>query len=124
MAGRAVYGPRVTPAGRLDLEAAAAFLQTIPRGRWTSYGDVAVAAGRASSAGQPLSAWLGSKGPLVANVHRVSSVDGRISPGWKPAGPGLPATAAQVESTLLDEGVHFRDGRADPGQRWRLSDAD
>lgn len=110
-------------AARLDLEAAARFLATIPQGRWTSYGDVAVAAGRSSNAGQPVSAWLGSKGHLVESVHRVLNAEGRVSPAWKPAGPGLPKTAAEVEAKLRDEGVRFDSGRADPRQRWRPTDA-
>jgi alkylated DNA nucleotide flippase Atl1 len=104
---------------KLDLEAAERFLASIPQGRWTSYGDVAIAAGRASSAGQPISSWLGAKGHLVPNVHRVLNGAGEISPAWKPAGPGVPETPEQVEGLLRAEGVRFVDGRADPRQRWR-----
>jgi alkylated DNA nucleotide flippase Atl1 len=104
---------------RLDLDAAADFLASIPAGRWTSYGDVAVAAGRSSSAGQPIASWLGSKGHLVPFVHRVLNDRGEISPAWKPAGPGLPATREAVEQLLRSEGVRFSDGRADQRQRWR-----
>src|SRR3954451_13617707 len=107
---------------RLDLEAAAAFLETIPKGRWTSYGDVAVAAGRSTRAGQPVAGWLASKGHLVAHVHRVLSANGEISPGWRPAGPGVPATPRDVEEKLRSEGVRFIDGRADQRQRWRPRD--
>ena len=108
---------------RLDLDAAAEFLATIPRGHWTSYGDVAVAAGRSTRAGQPVAAWLASKGHLVKHVHRVLSANGEISPGWRPAGPGVPETPREVEQKLRDEGVRFVDGRADPRQRWRPRDA-
>lgn len=104
---------------KLDLDAAEAFLATIPVGRWTSYGDVAVAAGRSSNAGQPISSWLGSKGHLVPFVYRVLNDGGEISPGWKPAGPGLPETAQDVEALLREEGVRFVNGRADQRQRWR-----
>jgi len=31
------------PRAKLDLDAAAAFLEMVPSGRWTSYGDVAMA---------------------------------------------------------------------------------
>jgi alkylated DNA nucleotide flippase Atl1 len=110
----------VTPSeSRLDLAAAAAFLETVPVGRWTTYGDVAIAAGRSSSAAQGVVSWIGANGHRLANVHRVLNVRGEISPAWKPAGPGLPASAAEVKRTLLEEGVRFRDGRADPSQRWR-----
>jgi alkylated DNA nucleotide flippase Atl1 len=103
---------------RLDLDAAVEFLGSIPTGRWTSYGDVAVAAGRTTSAGQPIASWLGSKGHLVPYVHRVLNDRGEISPAWKPAGPGLPASRAAVEDLLRSEGVRFIDGRADQRQRW------
>lgn len=104
---------------KLDLEAAAAFLETVPAGSWTSYGDVAVAAGRSSLAAQGIVSWIGSKGHVLANVHRVLNVRGEINSAWKPAGPGLPASAAEVESLLLDEGLGFHDGRADAARRWR-----
>ena len=107
---------------RLNLDAAAAFLETVPEGRWTTYGDVAVAAGRSTNAAQPVAAWLASKGHLVANVHRVLNAAGEISPGWRPAGPGVPATPRDVEERLRKEGVRFVDGRADPRQRWRPGD--
>ena len=105
--------------GRLDLEAAANFLDTVPKGRWTSYGDVAVAAGGASNGAQGIASWIGSKGHLVANVHRVLNSRGEINPGWTPAGPGLPSSAKEVEARLISEGLLFRNGRADPGQRRR-----
>ena len=107
----------------LDLDAAIEFLDSIPEGRWTSYGDVAVAAGRSSSAGQPVASWLGSKGHRVPSVHRVLNDRGEISPGWKPAGPGVPATRDAVEEKLRSEGVRFVRGSADQGQRWRTADA-
>jgi alkylated DNA nucleotide flippase Atl1 len=107
---------------KLDLHAAAAFLETVPVGRWTSYGDVAVAGGRASSAAQGVVSWIGAHGDRLANVHRVLNADGEVNAGWKPAGPGLPANATDVEQLLEHEGVRFVDGRADPSQRWRPSD--
>ena len=104
---------------RLDLDAAVQFLESIPTGYWTSYGDVAVAAGRSTSAGQPIASWLGSKGHLVPFVYRVLNDRGEISPAWKPAGPGLPSTRTAVEELLSSEGVRFSDGRAGQNQRWR-----
>jgi alkylated DNA nucleotide flippase Atl1 len=112
----------VTRSPKLDLQAAAAFLESVPAGRWTSYGDVAVAAGRGSSAAQGVVSWIGSNGHRLANVHRVLNVDGEISPAWAPAGPGLPANAAEVARKLELEGVRFDRGQADPTQRWRASD--
>jgi alkylated DNA nucleotide flippase Atl1 len=104
---------------RLDLDAAEAFLATVPSGHWTSYGDVAVAAGRSSSAAQGIVSWIGSKGHLLPNVHRVLNVRGEVNSGWTPAGPGLPESAAEVEILLLDEGLALIGGRADPARRRR-----
>jgi alkylated DNA nucleotide flippase Atl1 len=64
---------------KLDLDAAAAFLETVPIGCWTSYGDVAVAAGRTSRAAQGVVSWIGSKGHELANVHRRLNSRGEIN---------------------------------------------
>src|SRR3954447_18320076 len=100
------------------MQAAAAFLETVPRGRWTSYGDVAVAAGRSSLAAHGVVSWIGSRGHELANVHRVLNSRGEINAGWRPAGPGLPANATEVARLLKDESVRFTDGRAESSQRW------
>lgn len=89
------------------------FLAAIPRGRWTSDGDVAVAPGLSSRAGQPVAARLGSKGHLVPQFIASSNSRGEISDGWKPAGPGVPAAPEAVEELLRSEGVRFPDGRPD-----------
>jgi len=63
------YGRDVSDGVRLDLEAASAFLGTIPSGRWTSDGDVAVAAGRSSkpvSRARPGLAAVGAVCPALA----------------------------------------------------------
>ena len=60
----------------------------------------------------------------MSNVHRVLNSRGEISDGWKPAGPGVPATPHAVEELLRSEGVRFTDSCADPSQRWRPGDAD
>jgi len=106
---------------KLDLDAAASLLEMVPRGRWTTYGDVAVAAGRGSNAAQGIVSWIGSNGHRVANVHRVLNVKGEVNPAWVPAGPGLPANAAAVTELLQGEGVRFDGPRADPSQRWRAT---
>lgn len=108
-------------ASKLDLDAAAMFLASVPEGHWTSYGDGAVAGRRSTSAGQAMASWIGSKGHLLGNVHRVLNNVGEISAAWTPAGEGLPLDAGEVAALLLAEGVRFTDGRADPDQRWRPS---
>ena len=103
----------------LDLAAAEAFLATVPAGRWTTYGDVAVAAGRGANAGQPISSWIGARGHELPAVWRVLNARGEVNPGWRPAGPGLPKDAGEVRALLEEEGVRFAGDRADPRQRWR-----
>jgi alkylated DNA nucleotide flippase Atl1 len=101
--------PEVTSqATKLDLAAAASFLESVPAGRWTSYGDVAVAAGRASNAAQGVVSWIGSNGHRLAHVYRVLNADGEINAAWTPAGPGLPSSADEVAQLLEREGVRFR----------------
>jgi alkylated DNA nucleotide flippase Atl1 len=106
---------------KLDLEAAAAFLETVPAGRWTSYGDVAIAAGRQRNAAQGIASWIASSWHRVAHVHRVLNANGEINEAWAPAGPSLPANASQVAELLRREGVRFEHGRAESSQRWRAS---
>ena len=104
---------------KLDLDAAAAFLETVPKGYWTSYGDLAVAGGRTPLAAQGIVSWIGRRGHELSHVYRVLNKHGEINPGWKPAGPGLPADAAEVRECLEAEGVRFSGGRADPRLSWR-----
>jgi alkylated DNA nucleotide flippase Atl1 len=114
------YGDRMSPrTAKLDLDAAAVFLETVLEGCWTSYGDVAVAGGRSTSAGQGVASWINANGHRLENVHRVLNRDGEISPAWTPAGEGLPANASEVEELLAREGVRMTGGRADPDQHWR-----
>lgn len=109
-------------AAKLDLHAAEAFLASVPAGRWTSYAEVAVAGGRTPMAAQPIASWIGSKGHLLPRVYRVLNKHGEISPGWTPAGPGLPANAAAVADLLQREGVRFRSGKAAQSQFWSVAD--
>jgi alkylated DNA nucleotide flippase Atl1 len=104
---------------KVDLDAAATFLESVPRGHWTSYGDVAVSGGRRSNAAQGVVSWIGSQGHRLSHVYRVLNSRGEINPAWRPAGPGLPADAAEVRQLLETEGLPFLNGRADPARRWR-----
>jgi alkylated DNA nucleotide flippase Atl1 len=117
--GTAPLGAYASRVAKLDLDAAAAFLETIPEGRWTSYGDVAVAAGGRTDGAQGIAAWILGSGHRLSNVYRVLNMHGEISPGWKPAGPHLPATPAEVRARLESEGVRFGGGRADQRLRWK-----
>lgn len=113
------FPPVGSRAPKLDLVAAAAFVETVPRGHWTSYGDVAMAGGRSSQAAQGVVAWIGSKGHRLNHVYRVLNARGEISPAWTPAGPGLPADAREVREWLEAEGLPCAEGCADPARRWR-----
>ncbi len=108
----------------IDFAVARAFIASIPMGRWTSYGDVAAAAG-APKVGQALGIWLAHNEldvPLLP--YRVIKADGRVSEGYRAVDwPGLPATPADVQTRLTDEGVKFgSDGRASQRQRWTPAD--
>lgn len=105
------------PKAKLDLEAAASFLEAMPPGRWTTYGDLAVAGGRSPSAAQGVVSWIRSKGHRLS--YRVLNKRGEISPDWVQAAPGLPATPFEVEARLTGEGVTFESGRAVSAARWR-----
>jgi alkylated DNA nucleotide flippase Atl1 len=106
---------------KLDLEAAREFIASVPDGRWTSYGDVAVAAGN-PAAPQPIGTWLSNKGDDVVNVHRVLNRHGEVSPGWKAVTPGVPPTPEAVQAKLISEGVEFTENRASQDQRWTVED--
>lgn len=77
-------------------------------GEWTTYGDVAVAAGRMGAA--RLVGRLAAVHPGFANAHRVLAAGGRISR------PDV-AAAARCRRALEAEGVGFTGRRADPARR-------
>jgi alkylated DNA nucleotide flippase Atl1 len=102
----------------LDYEAAREFIDSIPTGRWASYGDVAAAAGN-RLAGQPIGSWLMREDIDVPHVYRVLTRHGHASPSWKAKHPDLPATPEAVHERLAQEGVEFDEqGRASQAHRW------
>jgi alkylated DNA nucleotide flippase Atl1 len=103
---------------KLDMDAAEAFIAGVPKGRWTTYGDVAAAGGSPGGA-QAIGTWL-LRGGGIPNVWRVLNRHGEVSSHWKGVNPGVPVTPAEVVDRLREEGVAFdENGRADPQQRWR-----
>jgi alkylated DNA nucleotide flippase Atl1 len=108
----------------LDLEVAVQFIEAIPEGRWSSYGDVAVAAGSPKGA-MALGTWLSNNGESISTVYRVLNFRGEVSEGFKATGPGLPPDPEAVRKQLEVEGIPFdQDGRADKKRRWTADDWD
>ena len=108
---------------KLDLDAAKEFIAAVPRGRWTTYGDVAVAGGSPRGA-QAIGTWL-LRGGGIPNVWRVLNRHGEVSSHWIGTEPGVPPTAAEVVVRLRQEGVEFdENGRAEPAQRWSADSAE
>jgi alkylated DNA nucleotide flippase Atl1 len=111
----------------IDFEIVRAFIASIPEGRWSSYGDVAAAAG-APKGGQALGTWL-SRNPVRRGeqdvprlVYRVLTRHGEVSPGWRATEPMLPPTPEAVQAKLAEEGVIFENDRASQDQRWTPED--
>ncbi len=75
--------------GSLDFETASTFIAAVPRGRWTSYKDVATAAGNERGA-QAIGEWLRRRGHEVPRVHRVIRSSGYVAEAFRAAGRGVP----------------------------------
>jgi alkylated DNA nucleotide flippase Atl1 len=107
---------------RIDFRRAKAFVEAVEAGRWTSFGDVAEAAGNRRGA-QAVGQWLMREGHTIRGVHRVLRANGEVPPGFRPAGAGVPLDAAEVRSVLAEEGVRFDgSGHAFGRQRYRPGD--
>lgn len=108
--------------GAIDFARAADFITAVPEGKWTSFGDVARAAG-ANGGAIAIGDWLRRKGDQVPHVYRVLTVDGRVADGYAPAGPNVPRDALTVRQLLSREGVVIdATGRASKHQRFRTAD--
>jgi alkylated DNA nucleotide flippase Atl1 len=87
----------------------AALAALVERGEWTTYGDIAVAAhGSARFARHVARAATAGRLPHAA---RVLAAGGRIASGWRDDAGGGPDAC---RDRLLDEGLTFVGGRADP----------
>ncbi|MFG3141860.1 DUF1524 domain-containing protein [Streptomyces sp. NPDC048211] len=87
-------------------------LAALPRGTWTSYGDLAAFLGSGAQAvGNHLANTRG-----VVNAYRVLTSEGKVSDGfrWTPGGQG----SDDVRTRLSADGIRFTaHGAADPAQR-------
>ncbi len=95
-----------------DLHAA---MDAIPRGRWTTYGDLARLIGTAA---QPLGQHIAGCADCP-NAQRVLGADGRVRPNFAWSDTSESRTPEQM---LIEEGVSVRAGVADPAQRMSTED--
>jgi alkylated DNA nucleotide flippase Atl1 len=80
----------------------------VPVGRWTSYGDVAIAVSGNIRAARAVSR-VAAKDPAFANPHRVLEKAGTIPPGWRDDEDRGPE---ECEARLKRENIELIDGRA------------
>ncbi len=86
----------------------------IPKGHWTTYGDLADAIG-VPGAAQSVAGVISSD-ESIPNAQRVLRSTGHISPGWSATDGGGPEVARQ---RLEMEGLTFSENdSADPSRRW------
>jgi alkylated DNA nucleotide flippase Atl1 len=83
----------------------------VPRGRWTSYGEIAMAA-TGTNAARAVGG-TAARNPAFPAPWRVIYADGSIPEGWG-AGDGGPERCRRL---LEAENVRFVNGRADPAQK-------
>lgn len=90
-------------------------LAALPRGRWTTYGDVAALVGTGAQAfGQHVTTC-----PRCENAHRVLGKGGRPRPNFRWDDPD---DDRSQQEALEEEGVSFTDGCADPSRQLHSED--
>jgi alkylated DNA nucleotide flippase Atl1 len=87
-----------------DESVALNFIATIPKGSWTTYGDVADAAGNRGAA-QHAGNWLRDSGGSIPFYWRVIDANGEVPPGFIASALGLPRNPVEARQRLQDEGV-------------------
>jgi alkylated DNA nucleotide flippase Atl1 len=97
--------------GGFDWSRINAAVAAIPRGRWTTYGDLAQLGGTAA---MPVGQHVAST-PGLDNAYRVLGSDGKPRPDFRRSDP---ADMRDPADALSDDGIRFRgSGSADPSQR-------
>ncbi len=88
-----------------------AAVSAIEKGRWTTYGDLALLAGTSA---QSVGNYMANPGG-PPNGYRVLDSQGRVSPAFR---WGVPSDKRDPRRVLEDEGLHFnQEGHAEPAQR-------
>ena len=106
------------PGRHIDRDLLRRACQSIPEGKWTTYGEIATAIG-VPGAAQSVAGVIATD-DTIPHAHRVLRSGGRISPGWA-ADEGGPEIAL---ARLSAEGVRFGpDGAAALNQRWSAAEA-
>lgn len=92
-------------------------IESIPEGRWTTYGNVATIAGTHPV---PLGVFLGKN--FIPNAWRVLQAAGTVSPGFRWPSDS-PNDGRDPHDVLIEEGVEFdADGRADAESKLEVTD--
>jgi alkylated DNA nucleotide flippase Atl1 len=125
--GGALKSPSTTlptlssPDAKMDLERAQQFVAAVPKGRWTAYKDVAIAAGNEQGA-QRIGQWLRHSDGRIPNYWRVLNVEGLVPDAFVGGGTG-PREPVAARALLRNEGVIIdAAGRAIKAQRFTVRD--
>ena len=105
----------------MDLHRARRFIEAVPDGSWTTYKDVATAAGNSNGA-MAIGTWLRNSGGAIKNYWRVLNVKGVVPDAFVGGGSG-PLDAVAARDLLRREGVGVdADGRVRQRQRFTYED--
>jgi alkylated DNA nucleotide flippase Atl1 len=105
----------------MDLDRARRFIEAVPDGSWTTYKDVATAAGNSNGA-MAIGTWLRNSGGAIKNYWRVLNVKGVVPDAFVGGGSG-PLDAVAARDLLRREGVGVdADGRVRQRQRFTYED--
>ena len=103
----------------LDYDAATAFIKSIPASCWTTYADVADAAGNRNAA-RSIGGWLRESGASIPFYWRVIDSNGEVPRGFIASTPGLPRNSVEARDRLAAEGVTFDGSRANLHCRYTI----